>query len=77
MSSRGHRGRPGQTFDTPSAAASTLALTKDGQTTSLNGWNSWEARLPDAVERKLIKNPAASVGSPIQETDLKDIGGPM
>jgi hypothetical protein len=46
----------GRTFDTPSAAASTLALTKDGQTTSLNGWNYWEAKLPGSAEWRPIKN---------------------
>jgi hypothetical protein len=40
----------GQSFDTPSAAASALALTKDGQTTSLNGWNYWEAKLPGSAK---------------------------
>jgi hypothetical protein len=45
----------GQTFDSPSAAASALALTKDGQTTSLNGWNYWEARLPGSSEWVQIK----------------------
>lgn len=40
----------GNTFDTPSAAASALALTKDGQPTSLNGWNYWHAKLPNSAE---------------------------
>jgi hypothetical protein len=40
----------GRTFDSPSAAASALALTKDGQTTSLNGWNYWEAKLPGSAK---------------------------
>jgi hypothetical protein len=46
----------GQTFDTPSAAASAMALTKDGQTTSLNGWNYWEAKLPGSAEWVPIKS---------------------
>jgi hypothetical protein len=35
-----------QVFDTPSAAASALARTKDGQTTNLNGWNYWQVKFP-------------------------------
>src|SRR5262249_38915981 len=46
----------GQTFDSPSAAASALARTKDGHTTSLNGWNYWEAKLPGSAEWQPIKN---------------------
>ncbi len=37
----------GRVFDSPSSAASAMALTKDGQTTSLNGWNYWQAKLPN------------------------------
>ena len=40
----------GRSFDTPSAAASALALTKGGETTSLNGWNYWEAKTPGSAE---------------------------
>jgi hypothetical protein len=36
----------GETFDTLSAAASALAVTKYGDHPSLNGWNYWEAKLP-------------------------------
>ncbi|MFC2254762.1 hypothetical protein ACETRX_34470 [Labrys portucalensis] len=36
----------GQSFDTLSAAASGLAVTKDGKKTSLNGWNYWSVKLP-------------------------------
>ena len=35
-----------QSFDTLSAAASGLAVTKDGKKTSLNGWNYWSVKLP-------------------------------
>jgi hypothetical protein len=45
----------GQTFDSPSAAASALARTKDGETTSLNGWNYWEAKLPGSAEWRTIR----------------------
>jgi hypothetical protein len=44
----------GQAFDSPSAAASGLALTKDGEKTSLNGWNYWEAKLPGSAEWQRI-----------------------
>ena len=30
--------------------------TKDGQTTSLNGWNYWEAKLPSSAEWVPIKS---------------------
>jgi hypothetical protein len=36
----------GQAFDTLSAAASALAVTKDGAKTRLNGWNYWLAQFP-------------------------------
>jgi hypothetical protein len=36
----------GQSFDTLSAAASTLARTKKGTAPNLNGWNYWEAKFP-------------------------------
>ncbi len=54
----------GQYFDSPSAAASALARTKDGQPTSLNGWNYWEAKLPGSAEWKPIKSlrSARSIG---------------
>lgn len=34
----------GRKFDSPSGAASELALTKRGKKTRLNGWNYWEAK---------------------------------
>lgn len=36
----------GRPFDTLSAAASALAVTKGGDHPNLNGWNYWEAKLP-------------------------------
>jgi hypothetical protein len=39
----------GQTFDSPSAAASGLARTKKGTTTSLNGWDYWEVKTPSST----------------------------
>jgi hypothetical protein len=45
----------GRSFDTPSAAASALARTKEGSTTSLNGWNYWEAKLPGTADWGPIK----------------------
>lgn len=46
----------GRTFDTPSAAASAVVVTKDGVTTTLNGWNYWEAKLPSSAEWVPIRN---------------------
>jgi hypothetical protein len=43
-------------FETPSSAASALARTKEGQATSLNGWNYWEAKLPGTPEWIPIKS---------------------
>jgi hypothetical protein len=34
----------GRAFDSPSGAASSLAITKSGKTTSLNGWLYWKVR---------------------------------
>ncbi|WP_311028227.1 hypothetical protein [Mesorhizobium koreense] len=45
----------GQSFDTLSAAASALAVTKDGNTTNLNGWNYWEARFPGENKWRSLK----------------------
>lgn len=36
----------GQSFDTLSAAASALAVTKGGSKTNLNGWQYWTAKFP-------------------------------
>jgi hypothetical protein len=36
----------GQSFDSLSAAADALAVTKDGKKTSLNGWNYWKVKFP-------------------------------
>jgi hypothetical protein len=33
-------------FDSPSGAASAIALTKKGKTTRLNGWKYWEVKAP-------------------------------
>jgi hypothetical protein len=54
----------GKHFDSPSTAASTLARTKDGKPTSLNGWNYWEAKLPGSTEWKPIKSlrPSRCIG---------------
>jgi hypothetical protein len=40
----------GKAFTTPSEAATTLGITKQGKQTNLNGWNLWEAQLPGANE---------------------------
>jgi hypothetical protein len=44
----------GQSFDTLSAAASALALTKDGSKTSLNGWQYWKVRFPSEKNWKSL-----------------------
>ena len=36
----------GQSFDTPSGAASAIATTKDGSMTKLNGWHYWKVQRP-------------------------------
>ena len=36
----------GKTFDSPSGAASGVALTKSGKTTRLDGWGYWEVLVP-------------------------------
>ena len=46
----------GQSFDTLSAAASALAVTKEGTKTKLNGWNYWKAKFPgESKWRPLIE----------------------
>ena len=40
----------GKTFDSPSGAASGVALTKAGKRTRLDGWGYWEAKLPGEKE---------------------------
>jgi hypothetical protein len=36
----------GQSFNSLSAAANALAITKDGSKTQLNGWNYWKVKFP-------------------------------
>jgi hypothetical protein len=40
----------GRTFDSPSGAASELAITRRGRKTKLNGWVYWEVKLPGETE---------------------------
>ena len=40
----------GQHFTSLSAAADALAVTKDGEKTSLNGWNYWKAKFPNETK---------------------------
>ena len=37
-------------FESPSGAASGIALTKKGKTTRLDGWKYWQVRMPGSVE---------------------------
>ena len=43
-------------FNSLSEAASALARTKDGRSTSLNGWNYWEVQLPGSDRWNLMEN---------------------
>ncbi len=40
----------GHIFDSPSGAASGVAITRKGQKTRLDGWRHWEVHLPTAVD---------------------------
>lgn len=45
----------GRVFDSPSGAASELAVTKKGKSTKLNGWLYWKVKLPGATEWKSLR----------------------
>lgn len=45
----------GKQFNSPSAAAGGIALTKDGRHPSLDGWIYWHVRQPDAKDWVLLK----------------------
>ena len=45
----------GQRFTTPSAAASRVAVTKDGKHTQLDGWNYWYVKRPGDTEWRALK----------------------
>jgi hypothetical protein len=44
----------GKMFDTPSGAASGVAITGRGKRTRLNGWDLWEVQRPGEAEWQLI-----------------------
>lgn len=46
----------GEQYSTLSAAASFLAKTKGGGSTSLNGWNYWEVKLPGSDKWELMEH---------------------
>ena len=46
----------GQSFDSLSAAANALAVTKDGKKTSLNGWNYWKAKFPGETKWRSLND---------------------
>jgi hypothetical protein len=57
----------GKNFESPSGAASELAVTKKGKATKLNGWNYWEVKRPGDSQwiplralRGQARKPAAS-----------------
>ncbi|MES2906795.1 MAG: hypothetical protein V4691_07205 [Pseudomonadota bacterium] len=45
----------GKRFETPSEAIITLARTREGRQTNLNGWNLWEFRRPHETSWKPLK----------------------
>ena len=45
----------GRRFETPSEAIISLARTRDGQKTNLNGWNLWEFKRPHETSWKPLK----------------------
>lgn len=46
----------GKSFDSPSGAASGIAVTKKGRTTRLDGWIYWEVHLPGDTDWMPIKS---------------------
>ena len=46
----------GSKFNSLSEAAGALARTKDGRTTSLNGWNYWEVQFPGSDRWDLMED---------------------
>ena len=46
----------GKTFDSPSGAASGIAVTKKGKHTRLDGWNYWQAKQPGEGDWTLISS---------------------
>jgi len=46
----------GQSFKTLSAAASALAVTKDGMHPNLNGWNYWHAQFPGETKWRFLRD---------------------
>ncbi len=46
----------GRKFNSLSEAASALARTKDGRSTSLNGWNYWEVQFPNSDRWELMEH---------------------
>ena len=45
-----------KTFDSPSGAASGVAVTKGGRKTRLDGWNYWDVKLPHESSWKRISD---------------------
>lgn len=46
----------GQSFDSLSAAANALAVTKEGEKPSLNGWLYWKAKFPGDTEWRSLND---------------------
>lgn len=60
----------GKAFDSPSGAASGVAITKSGNRTRLDGWIYWEAKLPG--EDKWVR--IASLRTRTNTVTLEDLG---
>ncbi|WP_155645044.1 hypothetical protein [Erythrobacter donghaensis] len=56
----------GEEFDTLSRAASSLAVTKDGKKTQLDGWRYWEALLPGEKHWRSLKDMRADARKKIK-----------
>jgi hypothetical protein len=64
----------GKTFDSPSGAASGVAITKSGKTTRLDGWGYWEVQVPGDTGWTSLKalRPRRIVGS--TNLSLEELG---
>jgi hypothetical protein len=62
----------GKTFDSPSGAASGIAITKRGKTTRLDGWIYWEVQAPGDTGWMPIKvlRPKQVINASLEELGL-------
>ena len=59
----------GKSFETLSAAAKALAVTRDGRKTSLDGWLYWKVKLPGETEWRSIGEMRGSNGIELGDGD--------